>query len=88
MEDRNNPSRNKRIPFSEFRSAVEELWVVLYRAHEEGRLWHPPLDTRWRWIYEGDLTPAQADIVLWEKTHRQRHPYRGMIEGIPARGLD
>ncbi|GAA3261108.1 hypothetical protein [Nonomuraea helvata] len=81
MEDHFDPLRSRSIPFAEFRSAVEELWVVLYRAYCDDRRW--PIRS-----YRPGLAPAQGDVVLWEETFGQRHPYRGMIEGIPARGLD
>jgi hypothetical protein len=79
MEDHFAPCRSKTIPFKDFKSAVEELWVLLYEFNSEGR--------RIR-VNRPDLTPAQGDLVLWEETFGQRHPYRGQIEGIPAQGLD
>ena len=77
LEDHFAPERSKSIPFADFKNAVEELWVVAYRANSEGR------PSR---VYRPDLTPAQGDLVLWEETFGQRHPYRGRIEGIPASG--
>ena len=76
MQDHFTPSRSKNIPFGESMAAVEELWVVIYRANTEGR------PSR---VYRSDLTPG--DLVLWEEIFGQRHPYRGQIEGIPAQGL-
>ncbi|XRQ13840.1 hypothetical protein ACN3XK_24030 [Actinomadura welshii] len=78
LEDHFEPWRSRRVRFPEFRSAVEELWVVLYRAYCDELRW-PIRDHR------PGLPPAQGDVVLWEDTFGQRHPYRGMIEGIPAR---
>ncbi|GAA2126309.1 hypothetical protein [Glycomyces algeriensis] len=79
MQDHFAPSRSKNIPFEDFKAAVEELWVVIYRANSEDR------PSR---VFRPDLSPAQGDLVLWEQTFKQRHPYRGQIEGIPAHGPD
>jgi hypothetical protein len=77
LNDEFAPSRSRDIPFAEFRSGVEELWVALYRANRE------PSPNR---VYRPDLSPAEGDLVMWEETFKQRHPYRGRIEGIPAQG--
>lgn len=79
LDDQFAPARSRDIPFDEFRRAVEELWVVLYRANSE----HQPSR-----VYRPDLTPAEGDLVMWEETFGRRHPYRGRIEGIPAQGPD
>jgi hypothetical protein len=79
MQDHFAPSRSRSIPFGDFKGAVEKLWVVIHRANSEGR------PSR---VYRPDLTPAQGDLVLWEETFGQRHPYRGQIEGIPASDPD
>lgn len=77
LDDHFDPSRSKSIPFAEFKSAIEELWVVLYRANTA------PRPSR---VYRPDLSPAEGDLVMWEETFEQRHPYRGRIEGIPSWG--
>lgn len=79
LDDHFAPSRSKSIPFADFKSAIEELWVALYRANTA------PRPSR---VYRPDLGPAEGDLVMWEETFQQRHPYRGRIEGIPARGPD
>ncbi|MEV6325912.1 hypothetical protein AB0M45_32815 [Nocardia sp. NPDC051787] len=75
MEDHFDPLRSRRIPFAEFKSAIEELWVVRYRANSE------PHAAR---VFHSDLSPAAGSLLTWEETFQQRHPYRGRIEGIPA----
>lgn len=78
LNDEFAPSRSRDIQFDEFRRGVEELWVVLYRANRESspnRVYRPDLSR-----VEGDL------VVMWEDTFKQRHPYRGRIEVIPAQG--
>ncbi|WP_406274158.1 hypothetical protein OH799_00615 [Nocardia sp. NBC_00881] len=75
MEDHFDPSRSKRIPFAELKSAIEELWVVRYRANPEP---HAAL------VFHPDLSPAAESLAAWEEAFQQRHPYRGRIEGIPA----
>jgi hypothetical protein len=62
LDDHFDASRSHHIAFADFKNAVEELWIVLYRANTDG------------------------DLARWENTFKQRHPYRGRIEGIPARG--
>jgi hypothetical protein len=79
LNDEFAPSRSRDIPFDEFRRGVEELWVVLYRANRE-------LSSNR--VYRPDLSRAEGDLVMWEDTFRQRHPYRGRIEGIPAQDPD
>ncbi|SDD49953.1 hypothetical protein [Glycomyces harbinensis] len=77
LEDHFDPSRSKSIPFAQFKSALEALWAVVCRANGE------PRPSR---VYRPDLAPAEGDLLLWEETFGRRHPYRGAIEGIPARG--
>jgi hypothetical protein len=77
LNDEFAPSRSREIPFDEFRRGVEELWVALYRAHRE------PGPNR---VYRPDLSLTEGDLLMWEDTFKQRHPYRGRIEGIPAHG--
>ncbi|MGW3345435.1 hypothetical protein ACWDA3_19140 [Nonomuraea rubra] len=56
--------RSSCIPFSEFRSAVEEHWVVVYRANsdsEDRSCWRPGR------IDRPDLTPAQRPLWCGRK---------------------
>jgi hypothetical protein len=79
LENRLDSERRAQIPFKAFRDAVEEMWAVAYQQNRE----HRPSR-----VYRPDLTPAEGDLVMWETTFKQRHPYRGRLEGIPAQGPD
>ncbi|THV40908.1 hypothetical protein [Glycomyces buryatensis] len=77
IEDYLGGSRDNSVPFAEFRSAVERLWVGVYRGIEAD----PP-----ERAFRPDLPVGQADLLRWEEATGRRHPYRGRIEGIPAAG--
>ncbi|MDN3243834.1 hypothetical protein [Glycomyces tritici] len=66
--------RSATYSVEEVRSALEDFWAFRVRQPERANV---------RREFRPDLPEWKADLLRWEDTFKQRHPYRGRL-GIPA----
>lgn len=71
------PNKSSELSLEDFKGVIEDYWRFLLQLRSGSHVVRE---------FRPDLPETAAGLVAWEDYWKKPHPYRGLIEGIPAQG--